>query len=350
MGNSMQKSLRIACVTDSGKIDSNWVWIKDKLNYRGALDWDFYQATFFGPIDRYLRYPLLGRIVVGWRLRRAVKKGKVDVVVTHFPSPTAWMSLLLMGVSRNAVHLAFAFNFTNLPSGFKRTQLARLYRRVDRFVVFSTMEKQLYADHFGISEHKFELILWGSAHPLVQPGPRQIEARYVVSMGGEARDYATLVNVARAMTNTLFVLIVKPASLSGLQLPPNVKVFTSIPWVDAWSLVFYADLAVIPLRSAVSPNGHVTLVGGMHLGKAHVVTDSSGLTDYVTNGETALMVPAGDAAAMQMAIESLLSNPGLANRLGSAAKDFAEENCSDEAALNFFANFLDRLPQKVPIQ
>ncbi|MBZ0262568.1 MAG: glycosyltransferase family 4 protein [Hyphomicrobiales bacterium] len=344
----MQPSpLRIACIADTRKIDANWVWIKDKLNYRRPLAWQFYQAAPFGPIDRYLGYPLIGRFAAGWRLRRAVKKGEIDVIVTHFPAPTAWMSLLLLGVRRKVVHLAYAFNFTNLPSGFKRKQMARLYRRVDRFVIFSNMERQLYADHFGIPEDRFERIAWGSTSPLDQPGPRQIDSRYVVSMGGEARDYANLVTAARAMTDTVFVLIVKPANLSGLELPPNVKVFTSIPWIDAWSLVFYADLAVIPLRSDVTPNGHVTLVGGMHLGKAHVVTNSSGLTDYVTNGETALMVPAGDATAMRTAIESLLSNPGLANRLGSAAKAFAEVNCGEEAILNYFANFLDRLPPKV---
>jgi glycosyltransferase involved in cell wall biosynthesis len=284
----------------------------------------------------------LGRILVGLRVRRAVRRGEFDLIVSHLPYCTSWMSLLLMGVQGKTYHLAFGFNFTDLPTGFRRWLMTRSFRRVNRFVVFSTMERQLYGKYFGIPDEKCERIAWGVAPPIDQPGVRQIEKPYVVSMGGEARDYSTLVNVARAMKDTLFVLIVRPASLSGLQVPSNIKVFTNIPWIDAWSLVYYAELAVIPLRNSATPNGHVTLVGGMYLGKAHVVTASSGLADYLVNGKNALTVPPGDETAMRAAIESLLSNPGLASRLGAAAKMFAEVNCNEGVTADFFVRFLGR--------
>ena len=79
------------------------------------------------------------------------------------------------------------------------------------------------------------------------------------------------------------------------------------------------------------------------MGKAHVVTASSGLADYVTHNENALTVPPGDAAAMQKAITSLLSKPELAERLGNAAKIFAKKNCSEEVTSVFFAEFLERV-------
>lgn len=45
----------------------------------------------------------------------------------------------------------------------------------------------------------------------------------------------------------------------------------------------------------------------MYLGKAHVVTASSGFADYLVNGETVLTVPPGNETAMRTAIRLLLS-------------------------------------------
>ena len=338
-----RRPIRIACIAGSASADAKWVWVKDFLAYPHPVEWRFFYPRPAGRIDRLLGRPLLSRILVGLALRRAASKGDIDLIVSHTPYYTAWMAALLFGVKRKIFHLAFAFNFTDLPTGRGKWFMRRSFRYVDRFVIFSTMEKQLYGEYFGIPADKFERIAWGVARPIELPGPRLIEEPYVVSMGSEARDYATFLEAARAMKDKVFILIVRPHNLSGLQLPPNVKVFTSLPWKEAWNWVYHSALVVIPLRSAATPNGHVTLVGGMHLGKAHVVTDSNGVADYVTHNETALLVPTGDAVAMQTAIELLLNNPGLANRLGTAAKTFAEVNCSEGVTADFFARFLDRM-------
>ncbi|HUQ38275.1 MAG TPA: glycosyltransferase [Aestuariivirga sp.] len=266
--------------------------------------------------------------------------------MSHFPHCTAWMALLIGEAKGKAFHLAFAFNFTNLPVGLKRLQMKRAFKRIDRFIVFTDMERKLYSEYFAISVEKFERILLGMARPIDLPGPRSVETPYVVSMGGEARDYPTLVETARLMKDTIFVLIVRPASLSDLELPSNIQVFTNIPWDDAWSLVYHAALAVIPLRNATTPNGHTTLVCGMHLGKAHVVTESSGLAEYVIHNQTAFTVPKGDVVAMQKAINLLLSDIDLAARLGDAAKLFAKNKCSEQTTLDFFSGFLDRFFRK----
>lgn len=210
-----RRPLRIACIADRALVDSNWVWIKNKIAYPHPLDWQFFLSGPQGRIDRFLGRPLLGRVLVGLRLRRAVQRGEIDLMVSHLPYCTSWISLLLMGAQGKAYHLAFGFNFTDLPTGLSRWLMTRSFRRVKRFVVFSNMEKQLYREYFGIPEEKFEQIAWGVAPPIDEPGPRQIETPYVVSMGGEARDYSTLVETARAMKDTLFVLIVRPTSLSG---------------------------------------------------------------------------------------------------------------------------------------
>jgi len=136
------------------------------------------------------------------------------------------------------------------------------------------------------------------------------------------------------------------ARLPNISVPGNVKVFVNLPATEAWTLVWYADVAVVPLRNDRTPNGHVTLVGGMHLGKAQVVTDSIGVYDYVSDEQTALLAPAQDAKALGLAIERLVDDDALRCRIGNAARDFANANCTEETTVAFVTQRLLELTRQ----
>ena len=55
-----------------------------------------------------------------------------------------------------------------------------------------------------------------------------------------------------------------------------------------------------------------------------VTTDTSGCREVVTDGENGFLVPVADAEALARAIERLLGNPTLANRLGQRARERVE--------------------------
>jgi glycosyltransferase involved in cell wall biosynthesis len=132
------------------------------------------------------------------------------------------------------------------------------------------------------------------------------------------------------------VLVVWPHSLDGFDVPENVEVHINLPWDNAWSLVWHAEAALVPLRSGRTPNGHVTIVGGMHLGKAQVITDSAGIRDYAENGKTALLVPPREPLALAQAVERLFEDQLLRERLGRAAQSFAAEFCNEEVTVEMF--------------
>ncbi|MDZ7627249.1 MAG: glycosyltransferase [Parvularculaceae bacterium] len=336
----MTAALRIACVTE--KPDRNWVWLERKLTWRRPIEWTFYRTGPRGPIDRAIRKPLVGRVTEGLRLRSAARRGDVDLIVTHLPYVAAWIADLVGDDAGGAKRLAFAFNYTDLPSGAQQARMKRSFKRIDRFTVFSTLERDLYARHFAIPLERIDVALWGAQPPIDASGPRQIAEPYAVALGGEARDYATFAEAARLAPRTLFVAITRPWSLDGIAAPPNLRHFINLPWNDAWSLVQYADAAVVPLRDDLAPNGMVTFVGGMHLGKAQVVTRSAGLADYAIDNETALLVPPGDANALKIAVERLMADRALASRIGDNARKFAAAHCSEAATIAYFENFLDR--------
>jgi glycosyltransferase involved in cell wall biosynthesis len=60
-------------------------------------------------------------------------------------------------------------------------------------------------------------------------------------------------------------------------------------------------------------------------GTPTVASDSPGLRDSVRHGDTGMLVPHGDVAALAGALRTLLQDPELRDRLGRGARHFAEQ-------------------------
>jgi len=82
---------------------------------------------------------------------------------------------------------------------------------------------------------------------------------------------------------------------------------------DVWSVI---DVHVHASLFDSLPNA---IIEGMSLGKPAVVTAVGGIPEIVTHDETGLVVPPGDAGALEQAITRLLRSPDEAARLGAAA-------------------------------
>lgn len=332
-------------VTSCHDLPPGWPWIAGLYQGEPAVEWRSI-STRRSPLLAQIPGPHLGRIKAAIEVRRILARRQTDLLVTHGPYTSYYVEALGRSGRRDVPHLAFAFNFTDIPAGYRLEAMRRAFARTERFTVYSQMERELYAETFGIPTERFIFMRWGVGPPLVTPGPRTFEGSYVAAIGGEARDYATLAEAARRLPRVRFVLVVRPHSLEGITIPDNVQVRVNLPWDEAWSLVWHADAALVPLRSGRTPNGHVTIVGGMHIGKAQVITDSAGIRDYVENEKTALLVPPGDSAALAGAIERLLDEPELRERLGRAARLFASEHCNETVPVEAFRRQLIELTRR----
>ncbi len=78
--------------------------------------------------------------------------------------------------------------------------------------------------------------------------------------------------------------------------------------------------AVLALPSRVDAFGIVILEAWSH-GKPVVAAAAGGLAEIVTHGETGLLVPFDDVIALADALERLLHDPALAQRLGTAGQE-----------------------------
>lgn len=109
---------------------------------------------------------------------------------------------------------------------------------------------------------------------------------------------------------------IRPDSITDL--PADVILLRNLPHADvmgAWDRCLFGTLP------SLSPEalGNVMLEA-MSAGKAAIGTVPGGFADLITDGESGLLVPAGDVGALADAMQRLTDDAALRERLGAAAR------------------------------
>ncbi len=103
------------------------------------------------------------------------------------------------------------------------------------------------------------------------------------------------------------------------------------------------DVAVLCSRAEGMPNA---VLEYMAAGRPIVASAVGAVPELIEDGTNGLLVPPGDAAALARAIGRLLADPGLARRLGEAARWRARERYGREAMVRRFEDFYAGLMTK----
>ena len=106
------------------------------------------------------------------------------------------------------------------------------------------------------------------------------------------------------------------AGIAANDLADSVRLLGMREDVPSW--LQSADVFVFPSRTEGLPNA---LLEAMAVGLPVVTTDVPGCRDLIQDGQTGLLVPVDDAAALAAAMLRLLDPGPFARRLGEAAAD-----------------------------
>ena len=239
-------------------------------------------------------------------------------------------------------HIAFTFNFTELPGRTQQRLMRWAFRDVEQFFAFSSYECDLYSRTFSIPRDRFRMLHFGFDLPIASTGVSRVRPdRYVSAVGGEGRDYDTLVDAMRYLPHIQLEIIARPHNIQSLvELPANVTIRTNLGLPDTHAIMQSSEFTVLPLAHDRVPCGHVTIVTSMHMGKAQIVTDSAGVTDYVEDEKTALLVRHGDSQDLAQKIERLWNDSEERTRLGGNGRKFAAEHCTNSSVASVFAEYM----------
>jgi glycosyltransferase involved in cell wall biosynthesis len=148
----------------------------------------------------------------------------------------------------------------------------------------------------------------------------------VFAGGNSLRDYRPLIDAAGEIGAPVDIATTTLDADDVRRCPANVTA-RSFARADYDAMLRAASVVVVPLEPrADRSSGQTTYVNAMALGKAIVVTDAPGVRDYIDNGDTGVIVPCGDAAALASAVRALLSDGQRRRLLGERARRHALTN------------------------
>jgi glycosyltransferase involved in cell wall biosynthesis len=212
-------------------------------------------------------------------------------------------------------------------------RLLRLRTRIDRVIVYASAQRRVAidelrypADHVVLTPFMVDTGFWRPE--LVEKSPR---ARPMVcAVGQELRDYPTLIEAVRDLDVDVVVAAASPWSKradtsAGIDVPANVHV-RGYNLFDLRQLYADASFVVVPLQETDFQAGITTILEAMSMGKAVVCTRTTGQTDTVVDDKNGLYVRPRDVRALRAAIDQLIEDPALAERLGAAGRRWVVEH------------------------
>jgi len=215
-------------------------------------------------------------------------------------------------------------------------------RAVFRFAVHSQAEVPVFAQLWGIDEAKVR----GCSFYHKKAGPGVIVAdkprgRHIFAGGTSFRDYEPLLAAARLLPDHEFVIATNRLD-NHPDIPPNVRAGLVTP-AEFDQLIDTAAAVVVPLRQDVHRIiGMLTYLQAMWAKKPTIVSDTLGVREYVTDGETGLIVsgtPESYVAAIQWVLDP--ANDGRIRQMCAAAHRAVSQQFTIEAHVTRLLEIMD---------
>jgi glycosyltransferase involved in cell wall biosynthesis len=220
----------------------------------------------------------------------------------------------------------------NLQSRKARIVFGRLrfQRFVERFLPYSTTLRVLLEQEYGVPSSRIDLLSNTVDHRYFTPAGEPADGPRVVSAGLCLRDYKTLLEATRDLDVEVVIeahSIWYDVDISFEEADVHEHVRFSDDGTTAGLRDIYASatLIVVPLLETGQPAGNTTILEGMAMQKPVVATEILMGGDYIEDGETGFLVPAGDPGALRACIAKLLDDYGLRERVGRAARRAVEQ-------------------------
>ncbi len=208
----------------------------------------------------------------------------------------------------------------------------------DKFLSLGAAESQVEVVHYSIDQTFFS--------PVVKV--EQIPNLIVSAGEPRSRDYPSLFQAVKGLPVKLNVAGYghwyareKNNCMAG-RIPDNVSLSRRLSYFELRDFYAMSQFVVIPVRDLVYSAGATSAMEASAMARAVVAFRSRGISDYVIDGETGILVEPGNVNALRDAIQYLLSNPDEAKRLGDNARQRIVEELSLEAYVGQIADILKK--------
>ena len=178
--------------------------------------------------------------------------------------------------------------------------------------VLTEFERDTYPRRLGVANERLVHVPWGLRRHPAERLPARDPAGPVVSAGRAHVDWETLFAAAAGGDWPLVAVCSRDDHERVLRLAARTRatVHCELPHDDYVALLAKASVIAISMREREVSQGHIRLMEANDAGLPVVATRTRSLEGYVDDGETALLVAPGDAAALRAAIDALRGETG----------------------------------------
>jgi glycosyltransferase involved in cell wall biosynthesis len=300
-----------------------------------TMDYYALQARLNADIADYAaldadRHPLtkLARLAgkdAGLAMQGFLRRRDYDAIYSNGENVSIPLAALFMLARRRPGHVLIGHH---LSTPKKKWFLRFLHRHMDGIFVYASKQLAYGRQVLSIPEEKLHLIPFHADHRFYHPidAPRR---KMICSAGLEWRDYPTMIEAVRGLDVEVRLAAASPWSkhrneTQDRELPPNVSA-RRYEYAELRQLYAESAFVVVPLYENDFQGGVTTLLEAMAMGRAVIVTRTTGQRDVIEDGVNGLYVPPADPAALRAAICRLLDHPEEAERLGASARRTIEE-------------------------
>lgn len=294
--------------------------------------------------ERKSKFTSMKEWLIYWQQGSDAIRATEGGVITVFPQLAAVLGMLQqLQFGRHVPVVAWLFNVGTCQDGLRRQLSRASMQHIDRFIVHTQRERQIYSEWMNLPIERFEFVPY-QVPEIPVTYAEETKQPFITALGSAHRDFPTLFKAVQRLNLPTIVASGK-AALEGLVIPVQVKAPLGIKKSGCLRLAQQARINVIPLvpNDQVTAAGQVTIVEAMRMGRAIISTRCLGAEDYIIDGETGLLVEPHSVESMTQAIERLWNDEALRHRLGQAAQQYAADHFSDQAAGQRLGKLLDNI-------
>ena len=320
----------------------DYIELQSLLNVE-TIDYSAYNQDYAGRLFRRLETQLRSDIYIamtGWWRGR------------HVPLVFTWSERAGIPLALYKRFIPFKNRFvTMFQCWSERQHLAvtklDLFSAMDQIIVHCTSMRENFV-RLGAPQEKVKLIHYSIDQQFFSPPSNAQQSENMIMSIGEprSRNYPALFQAVDGLPVKLTVAGFghwyareKNGSVQ-VTLPANVSMTRQLAQLELRQLYASARFVVLPIRDLIYSAGATASLEAGSMARAVVAFRSRGITDYIIDGETGILVEPGDAAAMRDAIQYLVAKPQEAKRMGENARQRIVETFNLETYVSNIADVL----------
>jgi glycosyltransferase involved in cell wall biosynthesis len=309
------------------------------------LNYSIYNQTRLGSMFRFWETQIHSDLYLTWLGWRA--RNKYDLIFTM--SERAGIPFAAL---RRASSIAQPFITMFQSWSWRQETVIKNLHLFDAMsgIAVHCQSMKCHLNSLGASSNDIEVLPYSVDHHYFRPLHDVDQQPNLIMSVGEirSRDYSTLMTAVEGLPLRLMVAASgswyarEKNTHLNISIPENATVTGHLTSMQLRKLYAQSQFVVLPVYDTVFSAGSTVVMEAGCMSRAVIATRSRGITDYVLDGVTGILVEPNDPQAMRDAICYLLDHPEEARRLGQNARERVEEEYNLDIYVERMAQQLQR--------